>query len=219
MVYVPRAQVTSRNEIKNALEDLIEDNTQTPDTRVTPEAFHKNTLERVLDYFINGDLGRNLTNGGQNQHNAFDKNLETPKTLLVTSSLRTTVVELFWFKMDAANKAILERTKKTRSVSRSLVTKQINKLESEISNTADKTTVHEIYMQLISKFEELSTLDKEIENLIDVESLEEEIVTREEYRYIYIYKFIIWKIRAERYVESVSNTAIQNSEENQPHKT
>ncbi|GFY05638.1 integrase catalytic domain-containing protein [Trichonephila clavipes] len=109
--------------------------------------------------------------------------------------------------MDAANKAILERTKKTRSVSRSLVTKQINKLESEISNTADKTTVHEIYMQLISKFEELSTLDKEIENLIDVESLEEEIVTREEYRD----KFIIWKIRAERYVESVSNTSIQNS--------
>ncbi|GFX10498.1 integrase catalytic domain-containing protein [Trichonephila clavipes] len=114
--------------------------------------------------------------------------------------------------MDAANKAILERTKKTRSVSRSLVTKQINKLESEISNTADKTTVHEIYMQLISKFEELSTLDKEIEILIDIESLEEEIVTREEYRD----KFIIWKIRAERYVESVSNTAIQNSVENQP---
>ncbi|GFV77747.1 DUF1758 domain-containing protein [Trichonephila clavipes] len=114
--------------------------------------------------------------------------------------------------MDAANKAILERTKKTRSVSRYLVTKQINKLESEISNTADKTTVHEIYMQLISKFEELSTLDKEIENLIDIESLEEEIVTREEYRD----KFIIWKIRAERYVESVSNTAIQNSVENQP---
>ncbi|GFX63419.1 DUF1758 domain-containing protein [Trichonephila clavipes] len=114
--------------------------------------------------------------------------------------------------MDAANKAILERTKKTRSVSRSLVTKQINKLESEISNTADKTTVHEIYMQLISKFEELSTLDKEIENLIDIESLEEEIVTREEYRD----KFIIWKIRAERYVKSVSNTAIQNSVENQP---
>ncbi|GFX27926.1 integrase catalytic domain-containing protein [Trichonephila clavipes] len=114
--------------------------------------------------------------------------------------------------MDAANKAILERTKKTRSVSRSLVTKQINKLESEISNTADKTTVHEIYMQLISKFEELSTLDKEIENLIDIESLEEEIVTREEYRD----KFIIWKIRAERYVESVSNNAIQNSVENQP---
>ncbi|GFW74431.1 integrase catalytic domain-containing protein [Trichonephila clavipes] len=65
-------------------------------------------------------------------------------------------------------------------------------------------------MQLIYKFEELSTLDKE--NLIDVESLEEEIVTREEYRD----KFIIWKIRAERYVESVSNTAIQNSVENQP---
>ncbi|GFV88153.1 uncharacterized protein TNCV_3243021 [Trichonephila clavipes] len=67
-------------------------------------------------------------------------------------------------------------------------------------------------MQLISKFEELSTLDKEIENLIDIESLEEEIVTREEYRD----KFIIWKIRAERYVESVSNTAIQNSVGNQP---
>ncbi|GFW26461.1 uncharacterized protein TNCV_1163981 [Trichonephila clavipes] len=116
--------------------------------------------------------------------------------------------------MDAANKAILERTKKTRSVSRSLVTKQINKLESEISNTADKT-VHEIYMQLISKFEELSTLDKEIENLIDIESLEEEIVTREEYRD----KFIIWKIRAERYVESISNTAIQNSVWKINHKT
>ncbi|GFY15810.1 integrase catalytic domain-containing protein [Trichonephila clavipes] len=67
-------------------------------------------------------------------------------------------------------------------------------------------------MQLISKFEELSTLDKEIENLIDIESLEEEIVTREEYRD----KFIIWKIRAERYVGSVSNIAIQNSVENQP---
>ncbi|GFS67362.1 integrase catalytic domain-containing protein [Trichonephila clavipes] len=67
-------------------------------------------------------------------------------------------------------------------------------------------------MQLISKFEELSTLDKKIENLIDIESLEEEIVTREEYRD----KFIIWKIRAERYVDSVSNTAIQNSVENQP---
>ncbi|GFV59969.1 DUF1758 domain-containing protein [Trichonephila clavipes] len=67
-------------------------------------------------------------------------------------------------------------------------------------------------MQLISKFEELSTLDKEIENLIDVESLEEEVVTREEYRD----KFIIWKIHAERYVESVSNTAIQILVENQP---
>ncbi|GFT49532.1 DUF1758 domain-containing protein [Trichonephila clavipes] len=65
---------------------------------------------------------------------------------------------------------------------------------------------------LISKFEELSTLDKEIANLIDIESLEEGIVTREEYRD----KFIIWKIRAERYVESVSNTAIQNLVENQP---
>ncbi|GFX30669.1 DUF1758 domain-containing protein [Trichonephila clavipes] len=114
--------------------------------------------------------------------------------------------------MDAANKAILERAKKTRSVSRSLVTKQINKLESEISNSADKTTVHEICMQLISKFEELSTLDKEIESLIDIESLEDEIVTREEYRD----KFIIWKICAERYVGSVSNIAIQNSVENQP---
>ncbi|GFY42712.1 integrase catalytic domain-containing protein [Trichonephila inaurata madagascariensis] len=114
--------------------------------------------------------------------------------------------------MDATNQAILERAKKTRSVSRPIVTKQINKLESEISNLADKTTVHEIYMQLISKFEELSTLDKEIENLIDTESLEEEILTREEYRD----KFIIWKIRAERYVGSVSNIAIQNSVENQP---
>ncbi|GFV68041.1 hypothetical protein TNCV_1873231 [Trichonephila clavipes] len=35
------AQVTSLNEIKNALEDLIEDNTQTPDTRVTSEGFPK----------------------------------------------------------------------------------------------------------------------------------------------------------------------------------
>ncbi|GFY61956.1 DUF1758 domain-containing protein, partial [Trichonephila inaurata madagascariensis] len=42
--------------------------------------------------------------------------------------------------MDAANQAILERAKKSRSTSRSLVTKQINKLESEISNSADKTT-------------------------------------------------------------------------------
>ncbi|GFU24737.1 DUF1758 domain-containing protein [Trichonephila clavipes] len=67
-------------------------------------------------------------------------------------------------------------------------------------------------MHFISKFEELSTLDKEIERLIDIESLENEIVTREEYRD----KFIIWKIRAERYVGSVSNIAIQNSVENQP---
>ncbi|GFT16511.1 DUF1758 domain-containing protein [Trichonephila clavipes] len=95
--------------------------------------------------------------------------------------------------MDAANQAILERGKKTRSVSRSHVTKQINKLESEISNSADKT-VHKIYMQLISKFEELSTLDKEIESLMDIESLEDEIVAREEYRD----KFIIWRIHAER---------------------
>ncbi|GFX89664.1 dimer_Tnp_hAT domain-containing protein [Trichonephila clavipes] len=36
---VLRSQVTSRNEIKNGLEDLIEDNTQTPDTRVTAEGF------------------------------------------------------------------------------------------------------------------------------------------------------------------------------------
>ncbi|GFY46945.1 DUF1758 domain-containing protein [Trichonephila inaurata madagascariensis] len=114
--------------------------------------------------------------------------------------------------MDAANQAILERAKKSQSTSRSLVTKQINKLESEISSSADKTTVHEIYMQLISKFEELSKLDKEIESLIGIESLEEEILTREEYRD----KFIIWKICAERYVGSVSNIAIQNSVENQP---
>ncbi|GFY16006.1 hypothetical protein TNCV_1286511 [Trichonephila clavipes] len=33
-----------RNEIKNALEDLIEDKTQTPVMRVTAEGFHK-TLE------------------------------------------------------------------------------------------------------------------------------------------------------------------------------
>ncbi|GFW43864.1 dimer_Tnp_hAT domain-containing protein [Trichonephila clavipes] len=43
--YVLRAQVTSRNEIKNTLEDLIEDNTQTPDTRITAEGFRK-TIER-----------------------------------------------------------------------------------------------------------------------------------------------------------------------------
>ncbi|GFY48594.1 uncharacterized protein TNIN_179701 [Trichonephila inaurata madagascariensis] len=113
--------------------------------------------------------------------------------------------------MDAANQAILERAKKSRSTSRTLVTKQINKLESEISNSTDKTTVHEIYMQLISKFEELSTLDKEIERLIDIESLEEEIFTRAKN-----IEFIIWKIGAERYVGSVSNIAIQNSGENQP---
>ncbi|GFV81335.1 hypothetical protein TNCV_4773611 [Trichonephila clavipes] len=38
---VLRAQVTSRNEIKKALEDLIKDDTQTPDTRVTSEGFLK----------------------------------------------------------------------------------------------------------------------------------------------------------------------------------
>ncbi|GFY17369.1 hypothetical protein TNCV_657821 [Trichonephila clavipes] len=40
------AHVTSLNEIKNTLEDLIKDNTQTPDTRVTAEGFPK-TLESV----------------------------------------------------------------------------------------------------------------------------------------------------------------------------
>ncbi|GFR07874.1 uncharacterized protein TNCT_548681 [Trichonephila clavata] len=114
--------------------------------------------------------------------------------------------------MDAANQALLERAKKARSVSRSPVTKQINKLEGEINNSADKTTVHEIYMQLKSKFEELSALDKEVESLINIESLEDEIVTREEYRD----KFIIWKISAERYIGRVSSIAFQNSVENQP---
>ncbi|GFQ66309.1 DUF1758 domain-containing protein [Trichonephila clavata] len=114
--------------------------------------------------------------------------------------------------MDAANQALLERAKRARSVSRSLVTKQINKLENEINNSADKTTVHEIYVQLISKFEELSTLDKEVESLINIESLEDEILTREEYRD----KFIIWKIRAERYIGTVSSITFQNSVENQP---
>ncbi|GFR17791.1 integrase catalytic domain-containing protein [Trichonephila clavata] len=114
--------------------------------------------------------------------------------------------------MDAANQALLERAKRARSVSRSLVTKQINKLENEINNSADKTTVHEIYVQLISKYEELSTLDKEVESLINIESLEDEILTREEYRD----KFIIWKIRAERYIGTVSSITFQNSVENQP---
>ncbi|GFR19689.1 DUF1758 domain-containing protein [Trichonephila clavata] len=114
--------------------------------------------------------------------------------------------------MDAANQALLERAKRARSVSRSLVTKQIYKLENEINNSADKTTVHEIYVQLISKYEELSTLDKEVESLINIESLEDEILTREEYRD----KFIIWKIRAERYIGTVSSITFQNSVENQP---
>ncbi|GFQ70113.1 integrase catalytic domain-containing protein [Trichonephila clavata] len=114
--------------------------------------------------------------------------------------------------MDAANQALLERAKRARSVSRSLVTKQINKLENEINNSADKTTVYEIYVQLISKYEELSTLDKEVESLINIESLEDEILTREEYRD----KFIIWKIRAERYIGTVSSITFQNSVENQP---
>ncbi|GFR15758.1 DUF1758 domain-containing protein [Trichonephila clavata] len=115
--------------------------------------------------------------------------------------------------MDAANQALLERTKRARSVSRSLVTKQINKLEYEISNSADSMRfVHEIYVQLISKFEELSTLDKEVESLIKTESLEDEILTREEYRD----KFIIWKIRAERYIGTVSSITFQNLVENQP---
>ncbi|GFW91945.1 dimer_Tnp_hAT domain-containing protein [Trichonephila clavipes] len=42
---VLRAQVTSRNEIKNTLEDLIEDNIQISDTRITAEGFRK-TVER-----------------------------------------------------------------------------------------------------------------------------------------------------------------------------
>ncbi|GBM11893.1 hypothetical protein AVEN_209599-1 [Araneus ventricosus] len=113
--------------------------------------------------------------------------------------------------MEAANQALLERTKKTRSVTRSIVTKQTNKLESEINNSVDKTIVYELYMQLISKFEELVKLDKEIEGLIDIDSLEDEILTREEYRD----KFIIWKTRAERYIESVSSIAIRNSAETQ----
>ncbi|GFW56897.1 integrase catalytic domain-containing protein [Trichonephila clavipes] len=113
--------------------------------------------------------------------------------------------------MDAANQAILEKAKKTRFVSRSLVTKQVNKPESEISNSADKTTIHEIYMQLISKSEELRTLDKEIKSLINIESLEDKIVSREEYRE----KFIICKIHAERYEESIWSISIQNSAEYQ----
>ncbi|GFQ70872.1 DUF1758 domain-containing protein [Trichonephila clavata] len=114
--------------------------------------------------------------------------------------------------MDAANQALLERAKRARPVSRSLVTKQINKLENEINNSVDKTTVLEIYVQLISKYEELSTLDKEVESLINIESLEDEILTREDYRD----KFIIWKIRAERYIGTVSSITFQNSVENQP---
>ncbi|GBL94040.1 hypothetical protein AVEN_185016-1 [Araneus ventricosus] len=113
--------------------------------------------------------------------------------------------------MEAANQASLERTKKTRSVTRSIVTKQTNKLESEINNSVDKTIVYELYMQLISKFVELVKLDKEIEGLIDIDSLEDEILTREEYRD----KYIIWKTRAERYIESVSSIAIRNSAETQ----
>ncbi|GBM96158.1 hypothetical protein AVEN_253896-1 [Araneus ventricosus] len=113
--------------------------------------------------------------------------------------------------MEAANQALLERTKKTRSVTRSIFTKQTNKLESEINNSVDKTIVYELYMQLISKFEELVKLDKEIEGLIDIDSLEDEILTREEYKD----KFIIWKTRAERYIESVSSIAIRNSAETQ----
>ncbi|GBL99515.1 hypothetical protein AVEN_68793-1 [Araneus ventricosus] len=113
--------------------------------------------------------------------------------------------------MEAANQALLERTKKTRSVTRSIVTKQTNKLESEINNSVDKTIVYELYMQLISKFEELVKLDKEIKGLIDIDSLEDEILTRKEYKD----KFIIWKTRAERYIESVSSIAIRNSAETQ----
>ncbi|GFR18581.1 DUF1758 domain-containing protein [Trichonephila clavata] len=59
----------------------------------------------------------------------------------------------------------------------------------------------------------LSTLDKKIESLIDIESLGDEIVTREEYRD----KFIKWKIRAERYIGTVSSIAVQNLVENHPH--
>ncbi|GFS90823.1 hypothetical protein TNCV_1004041 [Trichonephila clavipes] len=62
---VLRAIVSSHKEIKNALEDLIKDNTQTHATRVSAEGFHK-TLRKFSDYFNNGDLGRNLTKGGQN---------------------------------------------------------------------------------------------------------------------------------------------------------
>ncbi|GBN63897.1 hypothetical protein AVEN_114530-1 [Araneus ventricosus] len=113
--------------------------------------------------------------------------------------------------MEAANQALLERTKKIRSVTRSIVTKQTNKLESEINNSVDKTIMYVLYMQLISKFEELVKLDKEIEGLIDIDSLEDEILTCEDYRD----KFIIWKTRAERYIESVSNIAIRNSAETQ----
>ncbi|GFR15756.1 integrase catalytic domain-containing protein [Trichonephila clavata] len=58
----------------------------------------------------------------------------------------------------------------------------------------------------------LSTLDKEVESLIKTESLEDEILTREEYRD----KFIIWKIRAERYIGTVSSITFQNLVENQP---
>ncbi|GFR25367.1 DUF4371 domain-containing protein [Trichonephila clavata] len=51
---VLRAQVTRHNEIMNALEDLIEDNTQTPGTRVQL----KDTANprKFSEYFINGDF-------------------------------------------------------------------------------------------------------------------------------------------------------------------
>ncbi|GFT00665.1 uncharacterized protein NPIL_550871 [Nephila pilipes] len=98
--------------------------------------------------------------------------------------------------MDAANQALLERTKKVRGNSRSIMTKQSNKLE---------TIIHENYLQLITRFEELSRFDKEIESLIGTDDLEDEFETREEYRD----KFILWKARADSYIEYLQLFEIQ----------
>ncbi|GFQ71789.1 DUF1758 domain-containing protein [Trichonephila clavata] len=205
-ISISREQWAEMIEKYGAIENAVIDNVfLCMDFLTAYKTFCEGPIENALPFSLDVSLGqRYLTQILKKSICSLlnEKGLNQPQKL----------AEDVLFKMDAANQALLERAKRARSVSRSLVTKQINKLENEINNSADKTTVHEIYVQLISKYEEMSTLDKEVESLINIESLEDEILTREEYRD----KFIIWKIRAERYIGTVSSITFQNSVENQP---
>ncbi|XP_035208506.1 uncharacterized protein LOC118183174 [Stegodyphus dumicola] len=80
----------------------------------------------------------------------------------------------------------LEKLKKKRSAIRAVVTRLINKIETEIANERDENVIEEMVAQLISKEEELILADNGIETLIDVANLEDEIMSREEYENVRI---------------------------------
>ncbi|XP_035230907.1 uncharacterized protein LOC118202813 [Stegodyphus dumicola] len=73
-----------------------------------------------------------------------------------------------------------EKLKRKRSAIRAVVTRLINKIETEIANEGDKNVIEETVAQLLSKEEELILADNGIETLIDVANLEDEIMSREE---------------------------------------